>query len=324
METKTLLLLLIIENAILFLIVVYYFIHRYYKPKQKIEANEQGANENEDDEIQPVNLPTIEEPKEESEDENLIAFDRLLEQCWNLQKQYLYREKLYKSYGKIFCDNGILFYMQRSIGLLRYEMEKYMTLKYFRAIAGDQLVCGIFTSINSKFPYEQNVSGGSFILPHFELFKPTMRREAYFLNMGVDLDIPLDKEAVSKLLEEKIAVKTEELKQLNEDPINIFYDQLWQKVRSSIESVIHFYDNQLEQAEDEMCLELLKQQWSIHINKIEAELRDGGIHFVYYEEVEDEGEKKRLFLNSERVEFMPAVVRANDGFVLLKGRVYKK
>lgn len=322
METKTLLLLLIIENAILFLIVVYYFIHRYYKLKQKKEANEQEVNEKKDDE--PVNLPTLEKPKEKSEEENLNAFDRLLEQCWDLQKQYLYREKLYKDFGKIFCDNGILFYMQRSIGLLRYEMEKYVTLKHFRAIAGDQLLCGIFTSINSKFPYDQNISGGSFTLPDFKLFEPTMNRKTYFFNIGIGLDIPLDKEAVVKLLEKKITIKTEELKRLNEDPINIFYDQLWQKVRSSIESVIHFYDNQLEQTEDEMRLELLKQQWSIHINKIEAELRSGGIHFVYYEELEDEGEKKRLFLNSERAEFMPAVVRANDGFVLLKGRVYKK
>lgn len=254
----------------------------------------------------------VKEPFTSSDPKSTV--ESLKEECWQSYLSYLNAEKRFSLYREVFCNDGILLYLQRLIGFCHYDLRNYEDMEQFRLKAGTQLLGGLFGCINAKMPY----NGSNYIIP--KEFRYETTKEAYLLNSLADVEAGASREAVTNKLKDKIAARRKDMAELKSNVNNSFYEALWNNSIARLEALAAFYKNELQISKD---LPLMKEKLTKLVREAQECINSSGIRFAFYEALSEE-EKERYFMVYGSVDDVPAVLRQKDSFLYYKGKLSEK
>lgn len=242
----------------------------------------------------------------------------LIDEYWDLEELYLKTEGKFKLYRNLFCEEGgILSYIQRLDGLYHYDLDEYQDISQLKIKIGGQLINGLYNTISLKMEFH----GNSFSVS--DKFNISMSKKAFINNENLNVDDIEDIEklkANKRLVESKKRNLDNDLRNLNSDKDNKFYEDLWDKAHVKIEELIEQYKNGSidEFTNREELIQYTKERFL----ELKAFLGKR-IAFKYYDDIDIAPEEKRnFFIVVERGDNCPAII-IDEAILLLKGKITK-
>lgn len=259
--------------------------------------------------MNPKPVPQIRrrEPCAMSEKNNRTDVCGSVEACWTLFRQVEAAEKRFQARRRIFCEEGVFYYLQRFAAYVRMvrcgvpfaaekELFRYWFVNNLR---------NLLTARGRCLDDKADNSGA---------FEPEIDRQHFLLGLGIRDEAHCSAGEI-RLLEgqcERLRMRLQEIEAL---PNNRLFRALWDELQPVFAELFAFDRERLDTIGDRqtLCVETERL-----FGRLEEVLDRHGIRFRFAAESSAE-EIDRAFLLADEGEELPAVIRSADGHLYLKG-----
>lgn len=238
-----------------------------------------------------------------------IDLKKLIDACWEKYVSVFSLEKEYQLYRNIFCDDGILYYMQRLAGYMK-DAACWDDLQKAKQIVCDQLINGVYNVILSKGKCEK----GHFVLR--KSFDPDFTKEAFFLNLGIDLDNISYLPSLETILKQQIASQEKHRHEIVNASNNQYYKELWNKILPDLEDIVAYSKKEIETVPDIKELQDVMTEKTEGLVKI---LQGMGIGLSFYSDCTEEEREEHFTIATKGYE-LPMIFRKSDNYIYYGGK----
>jgi hypothetical protein len=191
-------------------------------------------------------------------------------------------------------DGGILYWLQKIIGYIKYELPNIADVEKIKLKYGEFLVAKLDNAIDKKIDEKGPVI--------------EMQEQTFYRNL-----LTASNEENFRVLTKYIKERESEIKDLKENRNAIFYGNLWKKTCQPLENFISFNQEALAEASN---VQKLKEDIQTQLNSLLEAFQDD-IAFIYKEKI-SESEADELFLSAKN-ENCPAIIRKFDNNLYFNG-----
>lgn len=250
-------------------------------------------------------LPAKERDPQPLIDNRLAMNDmnNIIEKCWNRYVELNLINHNYNLCKSIICNEGILYYWQRLQGFLSSSLDEEQLASRITGL--------IFNNLYNVATAKLSLKDGVFVLP--DTPKPTMDKNTYLYNIGVDVEHLKTDERIKNMLQNELFRIEKEMNELKGNTNRNLYNGLLHDLLP----IINIYctnENMENQAASEVICSAKK--FSTLIEKV---VERYGIHCIFYCDATVKQQNEYFVLSSSAsAREMPAIVR-QDELIYCKG-----
>ena len=229
------------------------------------------------------------------------------EACWEKFKEISRQRKVAQHCHDVFCNTGILFYLERLLIIVRYgipqngwQKEREMVTYY------------INSQLREVLRKHMQETDEGFRIPDGKRLQPEMDEETFYYQNNLDLE--KSREEMERRLEELYRQLEQEESILGRKKNTIFYRNLWNEVWPLLKDLLELGER-LNQNGNDLSME---QEFTSLIEKLVGKMKECGIQFICGDEA-DEEQQRNYFHLSENGEENAAVVRISDQYIYYYG-----
>lgn len=229
------------------------------------------------------------------------------EACWEKFREISRQRKVAQHCREVFCNTGILFYLERLLIIARYEIlqngwqEEREIAAYY-----------INSQLREVLKKHMQETDEEFRIPDGERFHPEMDEETFYYQNNLGLEE--SREKLDRRLEELYRQLKQEESILRREKNTIFYRNLWNEVWPLLKELLEFGERLIQNRNDLS----MEQEFTRLTENLVGKMKECGILFICGNEA-DEEQQRNYFHLSENGEENAAVVRMSDQYIYYYG-----